>query len=145
MFRYIPVSEELSSPILGQYHSFGIAAQKEVAGHWQTCCQVSDISTDPTFVDLRRKSCGALYGRAAGAGPFTGCDRGCADLRAPEAPVPHTAVRALFCTFLQKALDLKLGLSCTLLYRACTGEQCSPVKFCAVAKLHGRIWNCGVA
>ena len=50
MFRYIPVSEELSSPILGQYHSFGIAAQKEVAGHWQTCCQVSDISTDPIFV-----------------------------------------------------------------------------------------------
>jgi len=28
MFRYIPVSEELSSPLLGQYHSFGIAAQK---------------------------------------------------------------------------------------------------------------------
>ena len=104
MFRYIPVSEELSSPLLGQYHSFGIAAQKEVAGHWQTCCQVSDISTDPTFVDLRRKSCGALYGRAAGAGPFTGCDRGCADLRAPEAPYRTPRCGHFFALFCKKPL-----------------------------------------
>lgn len=59
MFRYIPVSEELSSPILGQYHSFGIAAQKEVAGHWQTCCRVSDISTDPIFVENLAARCTA--------------------------------------------------------------------------------------
>ena len=59
MFRYIPVSEELSSPILGQYHSFGIAAQKEVAGHWQTCCQVPDISTDPIFVENLAARCTA--------------------------------------------------------------------------------------
>ena len=59
MFRYIPVSEELSSPLLGQYHSFGIAAQKEVAGHWQTCCQVADISTDPIFVENLAARCTA--------------------------------------------------------------------------------------
>lgn len=59
MFRYISVSEELSSPILGQYHSFGIAAQKEVAGHWQVVCQVSDISTDPIFVENLAARCTA--------------------------------------------------------------------------------------
>ena len=35
MYRYISVSEELSSPYLGRYRSFGIAAQREAAGHWQ--------------------------------------------------------------------------------------------------------------
>ena len=59
MFRYISVSEELSSPILGQYHSFGIAAQEEVAGHWRQICQVSDVSTDPIFVENLAARCTA--------------------------------------------------------------------------------------
>lgn len=59
MFRYISVSEELSSPILGQYHSFGIAAQKAVAGHWQDVCRVSDVSTDPVFVENLAARCTA--------------------------------------------------------------------------------------
>ena len=59
MFRYISVSEELSSPILGQYHSFGIAAQQEVAGHWQVVCKVSDVSTDPIFVENLAARCTA--------------------------------------------------------------------------------------
>ena len=49
MYRYISVSEELSSPYLGRYRSFGIAAQREAAGHWQVVCKVSDVSTDPVF------------------------------------------------------------------------------------------------
>ena len=59
MFRYISVSEELSSPILGQYHSFGIAAQQEVAGQWQVVCKVSDVSTDPVFVENLAARCTA--------------------------------------------------------------------------------------
>ena len=51
MYRYISVSEELSSPYLGRYRSFGIAAQREAAGHWQVVCKVSDVSTDPVFVE----------------------------------------------------------------------------------------------
>ena len=57
MFRYIAVSEELSSPILGKYHSFGIAAQQEVAGHWQQVCLVPDVSTDPIFVENLAARC----------------------------------------------------------------------------------------
>ena len=59
MYRYISVSEELSSPYLGRYRSFGIAAQREAAGHWQVVCKVSDVSTDPVFVDLRHERAGA--------------------------------------------------------------------------------------
>lgn len=82
MYRYISVSEELSSPYLGRYHSFGIAAQREAAGHWQVVCKVSDVSTDPVFVENLAARCTA---RPAGAGPPDGYHRGCADLRVQAA------------------------------------------------------------
>ena len=53
MYRYISVSEELSSPYLGRYRSFGIA------GHWQVVCKVSDVSTDPVFVENLAARCTA--------------------------------------------------------------------------------------
>lgn len=59
MYRYISVSEELSSPYLGRYRSFGIAAQREAAGHWQVVCKVSDVSTDPVFVENLAARCTA--------------------------------------------------------------------------------------
>lgn len=59
MFRYISVPEELSTPELGQYRSFGIAVQREVAGCWQPICHVSDISTDPAFVENLAMLCTA--------------------------------------------------------------------------------------
>ena len=59
MYRYISVSEELSSPYLGRYRSFGIAAQREAAGHWQEVCKVSDVSTDPVFVENLAARCTA--------------------------------------------------------------------------------------
>ena len=59
MYRYISVSEELSSPYLGRYRSFGIAAQREAAGHGQVECKVSDVSTDPVFVENLAARCTA--------------------------------------------------------------------------------------
>ena len=42
-----------------RYRSFGIAAQREAAGHWQVVCKVSDVSTDPVFVENLAARCTA--------------------------------------------------------------------------------------
>ncbi len=50
MILYLPVEEQLSSPGLGAYHSFGIRALQPVSEHWQEVAFLSDVSCDGAFV-----------------------------------------------------------------------------------------------
>lgn len=59
MFRYLSVSEELFSPELGAYHSFGIAVQRKTAAGWQTIETISDIAADAALVEDLAARCTA--------------------------------------------------------------------------------------
>lgn len=49
--RYISVEETLSSPYLGQYLSYGIAALRRFPGGWERVGFVSDVSPDKALAD----------------------------------------------------------------------------------------------
>lgn len=57
MFRYLPIEEQLFSPYLGQYHSFGIAAFKICSGRQEQVAFISDVSTDKAFVEQLARRC----------------------------------------------------------------------------------------
>ena len=51
MYRYLSIEEQLSSPYLGQYHSFGIAAFEICNGRREQVAFISDVSTDEAFAE----------------------------------------------------------------------------------------------
>ncbi len=54
MFFYIPIEEELTTPEMGSYQSFGIRVENEAG---ETVSVVSDISTDQQMVAELAKRC----------------------------------------------------------------------------------------
>lgn len=49
MYQYLPIKEQLYSPYLGQYHSFGIAAFEICNGRREQVAFISDVSADEAF------------------------------------------------------------------------------------------------
>lgn len=47
---YLPVEEQLFSPFLGHYTSFGIRALRQVQERWQEVLFLSDVSCDGALV-----------------------------------------------------------------------------------------------
>lgn len=52
MFLYIPVEEQLTSPYVGAYRSFGIAVFRITAQRRQKLAFISDVSTDEAVTSL---------------------------------------------------------------------------------------------
>ena len=59
MFEYIMIKEQLVSPYLGSYQTFGIAAFKVEQGQRKEVARLSDISTDREFVSQLAVRCTA--------------------------------------------------------------------------------------
>ena len=59
LFRYFLVPEELVSPQIGPYRSFGIEAQRDGSTDWQRVAFVSDVSVDKAFVERLAAQCSA--------------------------------------------------------------------------------------
>lgn len=59
MYQYLPIPEQLYSPDLGPYHSFGIVAIKVCDGEQQQKAFASDVSTDRDFVEELAERCTA--------------------------------------------------------------------------------------
>ena len=57
MYQYLPTEEQLSSPYLGEYLSFGIAAFKICGGRREQVAFISDVSTDKAFVEQLARRC----------------------------------------------------------------------------------------
>ncbi len=57
MFRYLPIEEQLSTPDLGRYRSFGIAAFQVLEGRWEKKAFASDVSADEVFVSRLAQRC----------------------------------------------------------------------------------------
>ena len=57
MYRYLSIEEQLSSPYLGQYLSFGIAAYKICGGRQEQVAFISDVSTDKAFAEEFARRC----------------------------------------------------------------------------------------
>ena len=57
MYQYLPIKEQLYSPYLGQYHSFGIAAFEICNGRREQVAFISDVSTDEAFAERLAKRC----------------------------------------------------------------------------------------
>lgn len=52
MYLYLPIEEQLESPYLGPYRSFGIAAFRLTAQMRQQLIFIADVSPNEAFVSL---------------------------------------------------------------------------------------------
>ena len=55
--HYIPLKEDLFSPDLGYYQSFGICALERQGDVWREMARISDVSVDPRMVSRLCEKC----------------------------------------------------------------------------------------